>query len=105
MNRFELRIMRKRCTKFNLQNTFSGLILTKTQGDDDMTQKKEANVLAKKITVWLNNENEMKELDDDIDLAKKAGKEFKKACRYDQHLLLIPFGPINGSGTWSHQRI
>ncbi len=63
------------------------------------------NTMAKKIVDWLNTDEGKKALEDSMHRANEADARLRKSRQIDWRTLHTPFGPVDGSGIWPHQRI
>ena len=70
-----------------------------------MPRKDSPEIMAKKIVDWLNTDEGKKALEESTRRANEAVARLRKLRQIDWRTLHAPFGPVDGSGIWPHQRI
>ena len=59
---------------------------------------------AKKVVDWLNTDEGQQALKEALQCAEETIARLRKSRQIDCLTLQVPFGPVDGSGIWPHQR-
>lgn len=70
-----------------------------------MLKNDSSSAMAKKIFDWLNTDEGKKAIEDSLRRSSEAVAQLRKSRQIDWRTLRTPFGPVDGSGIWPHQRV